>query len=407
VSAPEPSLSSTGGPPTAAAKSVFPGRFTAASDTKRRWGRGWNELPKTTRWLITLLIIVFIYLLPSLNLPILPTQEADFTSLLAGTIVPYIMIALGLNVVVGMAGMLDLGYVGFYAVGAYSLAVLTTEHASVPWLLAVFLSIIISMFAGVLLGAPTLRLRGDYLAIVTLGFGEIIRLLAQETDWLGGSFGINNIKSPPDIGPLKFTGPDRNLSFYYLAVTFVIIVYFLLHRLEDSRVGRAWTAIREDEDAAELMGVPTFRFKLWAFAIGAAVGGLAGTMFASKARFIIPDNFELKLSILFLAAVVLGGPGNQIGVMVGAFLVSYLPERLRFLNTSRYFWFGVLLMVMMIFRPQGLIPRRLKARKLKKSELQEFEEDDTEEGFGDEVVPTFVDVREGSPDLEGGARGTP
>jgi branched-chain amino acid transport system permease protein len=393
-------------PPTAAAKSVFPGRFTAAADGKRRWSRSWQELPKATQWLLTAIIIAFIYLLPSLNLPLIPTQESDFTSLLAGTIVPYVMIALGLNVVVGMAGLLDLGYVGFYAVGAYSLAVLTTKHASVPWLLAIFMSIIVSMCAGLLLGAPTLRLRGDYLAIVTLGFGEIIRLLAQETEWLGESAGIGNIKSPPNIGPLKFTGPDRNLSFYYLAVTFTIIVFFLLHRLEDSRVGRAWTAIREDEDAAELMGVPTFRFKLWAFSIGAAVGGLAGTLFASKNRFISPDNFELKLSILFLAAVVLGGPGNQIGVVCGAFLVSYLPERLRFLNTSRYFWFGIVLMLMMIFRPQGLIPRRLKARKLKPSELQEYEEE-TEEGFDDEVIPTFVDVAEGSPDLEGGAHGAP
>jgi branched-chain amino acid transport system permease protein len=405
MTVPEPAAARSG-PPTAAAKSAFPGRFEAASDTKRRWNRSWQELPKPTRYLIIALVIAFIYLLPSLDIPLIPTTTSDWTSLLAGTIVPYIMIALGLNVVVGMAGLLDLGYVGFYAVGAYSLAVLTTKHASVPWLLAVFLSIIVSMFAGLLLGAPTLRLRGDYLAIVTLGFGEIIRLLAQETAWLGESAGIGNIKSPPNIGPLKFTGQDRNLSFYYLAVTFTIIVFFLLHRLEDSRVGRAWTAIREDEDAAELMGVPTFRFKLLAFAIGAAVGGLAGTLFASKNRFISPLNFELKLSILFLAAVVLGGPGNQIGVVLGAFLVSYLPERLRFLNTSRYFWFGIVLMLMMIFRPQGLIPRKIKARRLKPAELQEYE-DDSEEGFGDEVVPPFIDVAEGSPDLEGGAHGAP
>ena len=144
----------------------------------------------------------------------------------------------------------------------------------------------------------------------------------------------------------------------------MVIIYFFLHRLENSRVGRAWTAIREDEDAAELMGVPTFKFKLWAFAIGAAVGSVAGTLYATKSQFIVPGNFDLRLSILFLAAVVLGGPGNMPGVILGAVAVSYLPERLRFLNTSRYFWFGVLLVVLMIFRPQGLWPRRQVAREM-------------------------------------------
>jgi len=303
-----------------------------------------------------------------------------------------VLVALGLNVVVGMAGLLDLGYVGFYAVGAYSLAILTSRHATVPWLISIPISVGISMLAGVLLGAPTLRLRGDYLAIVTLGFGEIIRLLAKSSDWMGAQSGIGNIKSPPNIGPIKFSGTihERNIAFYYLAVTFVVVVFFFLRRLESSRVGRSWTAIREDEDAAELMGVPTFKFKLWAFAIGAGIGGLSGTLYASNVRFINPDNFLLKLSILFLAAVVLGGPGNMVGVMLGAVAVSYLPERLRFLNTSRYFWFGVLLMVMMVFRPQGLLPRKLRARIKPR----------------DSDVPAFVDVSEGDPDLEGGSHGT-
>jgi branched-chain amino acid transport system permease protein len=288
-----------------------------------------------------------------------------------------------------MAGLLDLGYVGFYAVGAYVVAVLTSKHASLPWLVAVPIAVAVSMLSGVLLGAPTLRLRGDYLAIVTLGFGEIIRLLAEKFDWLGAAAGISNIKGPPDIGPLKFSGLDRK-PYYWLGLTIVIIVYFLLRRLEDSRVGRAWTAIREDEDAAELMGVPTFQFKLWAFAIGAAVGGLAGTLYAAKAAFILPANFQLQLSILFLAAVVLGGPGNMPGVIVGAVAVGYLPERLRFLNTSRYFYFGLLLVIMMIFRPQGLIPRRQRARRSEP-----------------ETGPPFEDPREGDPDLELRAGGQP
>jgi len=180
-------------------------------------------------------------------------------------------------------------------------------------------------------------------------------------------------------------------SFYWLGLTIAIIVYFFLRRLELSRVGRAWTAIREDEDAAELMGVPTFKFKMWAFAIGAAVGGLAGALFAAKNAFIQPDMFQLKLSILFLAAVVLGGPGNMPGVVVGAIVVSYLPERFRFLDTSRYFWFGVVLVVMMIFRPQGLLPRKQHGRR----------------GQPESDVPVFEDVHEGSPDLEGGAHGAP
>ncbi len=383
-------LSTNTAPPTAAAKSVFGSRISAAAEARRNLSANWQAQPRSARYGATVLLLAFIYAFPSLPLGPIPT-ESDFTSLLAVTIVPYVLVALGLNVVVGMAGLLDLGYVGFYAVGAYAIAILTSQHATIPWLLSIPLSVLISMLAGVLLGAPTLRLRGDYLAIVTLGFGEIIRLLAKSSDWLGAASGIGNIKSPPNLGPIKFSGTiqERNIAFYYLAVTFVVVVYFFLKRLENSRVGRSWTAIREDEDAAELMGVPTFKFKLWAFAIGAGVGGLAGTLYASNVRFINPDNFQLKLSILFLAAVVLGGPGNMAGVVLGAIAVSYIPERLRFLNTTRYFYFGVALMIMMIFRPQGLLPRKLRARRRSP----------------DADPPPFIDVSEGDPDLEGGTRG--
>ena len=270
-------------------------------------------------------------------------------TLLGGVVIVYVLVALGLNVVVGWAGLLDLGYVGFYAVGAYTVAILSSKHANLPWLICVPIAMAVSMLSGVILGGPTLRLRGDYLAIVTLGFGEIIRLLAEHFDWLGGASGISNIKRPPSIGPIKF-GPLNAKHYFWLGLTVVIIVVFFLRRLEHSRVGRSWMAIKEDEDAAEIMGVPTFKFKLWAFAIGAAIGGLAGTMYAGNVSFINPDNFDLQLSILFLAAVVLGGPGNIGGVIVGAVLVSYLPERLRFLNANRFFWFGTALVVMMIFR---------------------------------------------------------
>ncbi|MGD9794616.1 MAG: branched-chain amino acid ABC transporter permease [Acidimicrobiia bacterium] len=382
----------SGPPPTAAAKEVFGARISAASDAKRRWEAMWATQPKAVRAVIGLVFIAALYLFPVWEgMPLIPTTGTDFTSVLAGTVVIYVLVALGLNVVVGMAGLLDLGYVGFYAVGAYTVAVLSSKHASLPWLICVPIAVAVSMLSGVILGAPTLRLRGDYLAIVTLGFGEIIRLLAERFDWLGAAGGIGNIPAPPAIGPLEF-GVLDNRDFYWLGLTIVIGVYFLLRRLEHSRVGRAWTAIREDEDAAELMGVPTFQFKLWAFAIGAAVGGLAGTLYAAKTHFILPTNFQLQISILFLAAVVLGGPGNMPGVIVGAIAVSYLPERFRFLNTSRYFWFGTVLVVMMIFRPQGLIPRRQHGRRHDEPER----------------TASFEDVKEGDPDLElptGGASG--
>lgn len=351
----------------------------------RALGRWWRSLSPVTRNLVVLAFIVFLYKLPDWQIWPLKT-EADFVSLLAGSILPFVIVALGLNVVVGMAGLLDLGYVGFYAVGAYTLGILTSRHANWPWFIAIVVCIAVSMISGVILGAPTLRLRGDYLAIVTLGFGEIIRLLAERFEWLGDTRGISNIGRPPNFGPFKF-GILDNDGLYWFALTVAILVYVVLRRLENSRVGRAWTAIREDEDAAELMGVPTFRFKLLAFAIGAAVGGLAGGLYASKIGFINPDGFKINLSILFLAAVVLGGSGSMPGAVLGGFLVSWMPERFRFLDTSRYMWFGIVLVVMMIFRPQGLIARRAHGR-----------------DQPPDPAP-FEDVREGDPDVEGGARG--
>jgi len=215
------------------------------------------------------------------------------------------------------------------------------------------------MLAGVILGTPTLRLRGDYLAIVTLGFGEIIRITANNTHWLGDSRGISKIATPPSIGPLKFGVLDAK-PYFFLGLTVILIVIFLLRRLENSRVGRSWNAIREDEDAAELMGVDTFKFKLWAFAIGAAIGGLAGSLYAGKVQFINPSNFPLQLSILFLAAVVLGGAGNMWGAIMGGALVAWMPERFRGFADKRVFVFGVALVLVMVFRPQGLIPRKIR-----------------------------------------------
>ena len=335
-------------------------------------GSKFKALPKSVRWLLAALLIAACYLTPYWpDIPVLGwivnTPGTSFENVLTDQIMMFILVALGLNVVVGFAGLLDLGYVGFYAVGAYTTAVVTSGQWNLPWIAALPLSIVMAMIAGVVLGTPTLRLRGDYLAIVTLGFGEIIRITANNSDWLGGPRGINKIARPPNIGPLKFTVLNAK-PYWYLGFTVILIVIFILSRLENSRVGRAWSAVREDEDAAELMGVDTFKFKLWAFAIGAAIGGLAGALYASKVGFVNPDNFQLQLSILFLAAVVLGGTGSMYGVIMGGILVAWIPERFRGFSTRRYFVFGVVLVLVMVFRPQGIIPRRGAAAGIAKKE---------------------------------------
>ena len=335
-------------------------------------GSRFKALPKSVRWLLAALLIAACYLTPYWpDIPVLGwivnTPGTSFENVLTDQIMMFILVALGLNVVVGFAGLLDLGYVGFYAVGAYTTAVVTSGQWNLPWIAALPLSIVMAMIAGVVLGTPTLRLRGDYLAIVTLGFGEIIRITANNSDWLGGPRGINKLARPPNIGPLKFTVLNAK-PYWYLGFTVILIVIFILSRLENSRVGRAWSAVREDEDAAELMGVDTFKFKLWAFAIGAAIGGLAGALYASKVGFVNPDNFQLQLSILFLAAVVLGGTGSMYGVIMGGILVAWIPERFRGFSTRRYFVFGVVLVLVMVFRPQGIIPRRGAAAGIAKKE---------------------------------------
>ena len=325
-------------------------------------GNRFRALPRPAKWSLSALLIAAFYLTPYWpDVPVLGwiinTPGTSFENVLTDQIMMFILVALGLNVVVGFAGLLDLGYVGFYAVGAYTTAVVTSGQFTLPWIAALPLSVIMAMIAGVILGTPTLRLRGDYLAIVTLGFGEIIRITANNSDWLGGPRGISKIARPPSFGPLQF-GVLNAKPYWYLGFTVILIVIFVLTRLENSRVGRAWAAVREDEDAAELMGVDTFKFKLWAFAIGAAIGGIAGSLYASKVGFINPDNFQLQLSILFLAAVVLGGTGSMYGVIMGGFLVAWIPERFRGFATRRYFVFGVVLVLVMVFRPQGIIPRR-------------------------------------------------
>jgi ABC-type branched-subunit amino acid transport system ATPase component/ABC-type branched-subunit amino acid transport system permease subunit len=324
--------------------------------------RQWHRMPKGSRWAVTAAFVVFCYFLPTLDIPVVNTPGSEFAGVLFFPVGIYVLMAVGLNVVVGFTGLLDLGYVAFFAIGGYTMAILSTK-AGWSFLEVVPVAIGLSMLAGVILGAPTLRLRGDYLAIVTLGFGEIIRITALNTESLGAAAGISSIPHPPDAGPVEFGIIDPK-PYYWLTLTVIIAAVIMVRQLEHSRVGRAWTAIREDEDAAELMGVPTYRFKLWAFAIGAGIAGLGGTLFASKVSFISPDNYPLTLSFLFIAAVVLGGSGSTAGAIVGAILVAYLPERFRGFETYRVLVFGAALMVMMVFRPQGILPSRRRSAEM-------------------------------------------
>jgi len=324
----------------------------------------WARAPRSARWVVYLALVVGAVLLPSRSIGSFMTPESDWPTVLFYPIGIYILLAIGLNVVVGQAGLLDLGYVAFFAIGGYMMAVLGTKLHWDFWEI-LLVGVLASALSGVVLGAPTLRLRGDYLAIVTLGFGEIVRKIAENTDSIGGPRGIAGIPHPPTLSqfeifgvrPLRYGVLDPR-PYYYLLVALIVVVIIFAKRLENSRVGRAWAAIREDEDAAELMGVPTFRFKLAAFAIGASIGGATGVVWAGKVISIIPANFPFILSATILAAVVLGGSGNIPGVMLGAFLIAWLPERFRGLQDYRVLAFGAVLVLMMALRPEGLLPSR-------------------------------------------------
>jgi branched-chain amino acid transport system permease protein len=366
-----------------------------------------NALPRAARLSLITLFALFFYALPLLRPPVLTTQQIDFGGVLFSS-VAFALVAVGLNIVIGYAGLLDLGYVGFYAVGAYTTGVLTSEHWHWPFFLALPLAIAVTMVTGVILGAPTLRVRGDYLAIVTLGFGEIIRLIVTNVEWVGAARGIKDIPHPNGIGPgfkppfdpgglfaiphlawkglvptvdtihethfLVFGAVDA-IPYYWLVLTFLILVLMADKLVKNSRVGRAWEATREDEDAAEMMGVPTFRYKLLAFALGAAIGGLSGSLYASsQGGYINPQSFPLLLSMLFVAAVIVGGAGNRWGAVVGGVLVAYLPERFRAFADYRLLVFGVALMVLATWRPEGLLPpRRTRRAKRVEAVIEELE----------------------------------
>jgi branched-chain amino acid transport system permease protein len=269
----------------------------------------------------------------------------------------YATLALGLNIVVGFAGLLDLGYVAFFGIGSYLYAFLASPHFGLhlPFLVAVPIVVVFTAVSGILIGAPTLRLRGDYLAIVTLGFGEITYLLLLNLDRpvniTGGPSGIISI-DPPALGGLVLS---HNTQYYYLFLAALGLTLFVSLRLRHSRIGWAWQAIREDELAARAMGIDTTVAKLQAFAIGASFAGIGGSFLASWQKSVFPENFLFTESINILAMVILGGMGNLLGVVLGAALLVVMPEAFRDFQRYRLLVFGLMLMVLMVFRPQGLL----------------------------------------------------
>ncbi len=305
----------------------------------------------------------------------------------------FALLSLGLNIVVGYAGLLDLGYIAFYGVGAYTYALLASPQFDIhlPFWAILPIGALVACIFGVLLGAPTLKLRGDYLAIVTLGFGEIVRIffnnLSQPINITNGPQGISRI-DPFSIGGFSFNQNETLLGlnvrgpvkYYYLLLAVLLAVVVINLRLQDSRIGRAWQAIREDEVAASAMGINTTRVKLLAFAMGASFGGIAGGMFAAIQGFISPESFVLVESIMVLSMVVLGGMGNIWGVILGALLLSFVPEILRHTveplqrslfgrsliepEVIRMLLFGLALVLMMLLRPAGLWPSKVRKREL-------------------------------------------
>ncbi len=266
----------------------------------------------------------------------------------------YVVVGLGLNIVVGLAGLLDLGYVAFYAVGAYSYALLNT-HFGLGFWTVLPIGAALGFLFGILLGFPVLRLRGDYLAIVTLGFGEIIRLILENwNEFSFGPSGIANIPRPGLFG-IQMNLHQTHIYLYFVMIVLVVFTIFVVRRLQDSRLGRAWMALREDEVACQAMGIDKTRTKLSAFALGATWAGMGGVVFAAKTTFINPASFTIWESIIILCVVVLGGMGSIIGVVFGALVLILLPEYLRAFSEFRMLIFGAILVVMMVFRPGGIV----------------------------------------------------
>ncbi len=315
---------------------------------------------------ITTLLFFFVVLLA------LPQILGLFLSEVLTIVGLYVLLGLGLNIVVGFAGLLDLGYVAFFAIGAYTVAVLTSPELgffNLSFWGALPFAIFMGVLSGVLLGIPVLKMRGDYLAIATLGFGEIIRILVLSDflrPWLGGAQGIGRIPKA-HIGSIEFATPQQ---IYYLILAGCLLVGFISWRLRDSRLGRAWMAVREDEDVAQAMGINLVSTKLMAFATGAAFSALSGAIFASKLGSVYPHSFNVMISINILCLIIVGGMGSIPGVLVGAIALVGLPELLREFAEYRLFVYGAALVAMMLLRPEGLWPEAVRRRELQFSKKE-------------------------------------
>jgi branched-chain amino acid transport system permease protein len=317
-------------------------------------GRASGKVPSWV-WIVALLAFAFCY----------PFFTGRYAQDVATNVLIYICLGLGLNIVIGLAGMLDLGYIAFYGVGAYTYALLNIHYGMSFWVCLPFAATL-ALLAGCFIGYPTLRMRGDYLAIVTLGFGEIVRILLN--NWMSltnGPNGILGIEAPSIFLPSFENGFSIELFYlkklhylYYIALGLAIITVISVRHLNYSRIGRAWESIREDETAAELMGVNTFKLKLLAYAMGALFAGLAGAFFCARMRFVSPESFTFLESAMVLSMVVLGGMGSIPGIILGAAALIVLPEVFREFETYRMLVFGASMVVMMLFRPAGLIPAK-------------------------------------------------
>jgi branched-chain amino acid transport system permease protein len=293
---------------------------------------------------------------------IFPFVASHYQINIMTTALIYVMLGLGLNIEVGLAGLLDLGYVAFYAVGAYSYALLNYHFGLGFWTLLP-VGALLAALAGILVGLPVLRLRGDYLAMVTLAFAEILRLVLENwNDFSFGPSGISNIPRPGLFG-IPLTPEQSAVYMYFILIVLCLLTIFVIYRLQNSRIGRAWVAMREDELACQAMGIDKTKAKLAAFALGATWAGMAGVLFAAKTTFINPASFTFLESAMILSIVVLGGMGSIAGVIIAAFAIILLPEYLRAFSDYRMILFGAALILMMIFRPGGLMADRRKQYK--------------------------------------------
>ncbi|KHO66037.1 high-affinity branched-chain amino acid ABC transporter permease LivM [Pseudomonas flexibilis] len=340
------------------------GRLAAMTPSVPGQVKNWLTLPSTQRWIILALVML------ALVWPFFGSRAAvDIATL----ILIYVMLGIGLNIVVGLAGLLDLGYVGFYAVGAYTYALLA-EYAGFGFWLALPIAGLMAATFGCLLGFPVLRLRGDYLAIVTLGFGEIIRILLRNlTDITGGPNGISQIPKPTLFGlsfdrrapegletfhgffGIPYDSTYKVIFLYLIALLLVLLALFVINRLMRMPIGRAWEALREDEIACRSLGLNPTIVKLSAFTLGATFAGFAGSFFAARQGLVTPESFTFIESAMILAIVVLGGMGSQLGIILAA-VVMVLLQEMREFNEYRMLIFGLTMIVMMIWRPQGLLP---------------------------------------------------